>query len=103
MPTSNARSTSRKPGAPKAVAAKAEAEKLPISFEFKGLTYEVPTDPRAFPLAVLETDDELVATALVLGEDQWAAFKATNPSVGDFYDLVEAMSEARGRDADAGN
>jgi hypothetical protein len=103
MSTPARKSTSRKPAAPKAAAAAAEAKHEPIVFEFKGLTYEVPTDPREFPLAVLQTDDELVATSLVLGEDQWAAFVATNPSVGDFYDLVEAMSEARGRDADAGN
>lgn len=93
----------RKTAAKKATAAKAEAENGPVSFEFNGLTFEIPTDPRKLPLELLETDDELEATRLVLGDEQWTAFRSTSPTVGDFYDLVDAMSEARGRDADSGN
>jgi len=93
----------RKTAVKKVQAAKAEAENAPVSFEVKGLTFSIPTDPRELPLELLETDDEVVATRLVLGDEQWAAFKATKPTIGDFSDLVDAMSEARGRDADAGN
>ncbi|MGW0087850.1 hypothetical protein ACWDWS_02405 [Streptomyces sp. NPDC003328] len=99
----------RKTAAKKAVAstkveaAKAEAKNDAVTFEFKGLTYTVPTNPRDFPLEIFETDDELEATRLILGDDQWSAFRDTSPTVGDFYDLTEAMSKARGRDSDAGN
>ncbi|MEU9404776.1 hypothetical protein AB0E08_03585 [Streptomyces sp. NPDC048281] len=101
--TTPARKTAAKKTASKVSAAKAEAKNAPIVFEFKGLSFKVPTDPRQFPLEILETDDELEATRLILGDDQWAAFRATGPTVGDFYDLTEAMSEARGRDTDSGN
>ncbi|WP_018564993.1 hypothetical protein [Streptomyces sp. PsTaAH-124] len=87
----------------KVEAKQAEAENAPVSFEFKEITFSLPTDPHQLPLELLMTDDEVVATRLVLGDDQWAKFMNTKPSIADFSDLVDAMSEARGRDADAGN
>ncbi|MFF5433419.1 hypothetical protein ACFY5K_25690 [Streptomyces griseofuscus] len=99
--TATARKTATKKSAVEAVAA--EAKNVPVTFEFKGLTFEVPTDPRQLPLEVLETDDELEATRLILGKNQWKAFREMKPTVGDFWDLVEAMSTARGREGDSGN
>lgn len=89
---------------PKAKAAEVEAveDTAPITFEFDGITYTLP-HPLDFPLELLETDDELEATRLILGDEQWEAFRATNPTIRKFYDLTEAMSEARGRDGDEGN
>lgn len=98
-----AQNASRKTAAKKVTAAKAEAEGKPVSFEFKGMRFEIPTDPRHLPLELLMTDDEVEATRIILGEDQWNTFVASKPTVGDFYDLVDAMSEARGRNAEAGN
>ncbi|MGW4446449.1 hypothetical protein [Streptomyces sp. NPDC004682] len=88
----------------KAKAAEAEAieDSAPVTFEFKGVSYELP-HPLDVPLDILETDDELEATRLVLGDDQWEKFRETRPTIRDFYELTEAMSRARGRDGDEGN
>ncbi|MFE9442493.1 hypothetical protein ACFYO2_26605 [Streptomyces sp. NPDC006602] len=100
-------STEKKPGpkkngAKKVAAAKAEATKTFATFEHRGLTFKIP-HPRNFPLEVLMTDDELVATQLILGEDQWAAYLGTRPDIEDFGEFATKMSEAQGRDEDSGN
>ncbi|WP_030386527.1 hypothetical protein [Streptomyces sp. NRRL S-241] len=94
---------SKKTSTKKAAAAEAEALKEgPTYFEHAGITFEVP-HPLDFPLAVLKTDDEFEACALIVGKTQWAAYEATNPSIRDFGVFAEKLSEAQGRDADAGN
>jgi hypothetical protein len=101
-------STQKKPGAKKSngakkvAAAAAEAKKVSASFEHRGLVFKLP-HPKNFPLQVLMTDDELVATQLILGEDQWAAYLGTGPDIEDFGELARKMSEAQGRDDDSGN
>ncbi|MEU6389962.1 hypothetical protein [Streptomyces sp. NPDC046939] len=86
----------------KVAAAEAEAKGTFAKFEHRGLEFKIP-HPRNFPLEVLMTDDELVATQLILGEDQWAAYMATRPDIEDFGELSVKMSEAHGRDDDSGN
>lgn len=83
-------------------AAEAEAVLSPTYFTHAGIEFEVP-HPRNFPLRLLKTDDEIEAVQLILGDEQWAKYEDTNPTVGDFYDLSKAMSEAQGRDDDSGN
>lgn len=100
-----AKKTAPKKAAPKKVAAaKAEVneDRKPTYFTHEGTEFRVP-HPLDFPLELLETDNEIEAIRLILGEDQWATYKATNPTVGDFYELSKAMSEAQGRDDDSGN
>lgn len=96
------KSGAKKNGAKKVAAAAAEAKKAVATFEHRGLTFELP-HPRNFPLQVLMTDDELVATQLILGEDQWAAYLSTRPDIEDFGELARKMSEAQGRDEESGN
>ncbi|MGW2919524.1 hypothetical protein ACWDBF_16920 [Streptomyces angustmyceticus] len=92
----------KKSGANKVAAAKAEATKAGRTFKHRGITFTLP-HPKKFPLQVLMTDDELVATQLILGEDQWAAYLATGPDIEDFGEFAIKMSEAQGRDDDSGN
>ncbi|MFD7605152.1 hypothetical protein ACFWAN_32515 [Streptomyces mirabilis] len=92
----------KKTGVKKVAAAQAEATKTFATFEHRGLSFKIP-HPRNFPLQVLMTDDELVATQLILGEDQWAAYLSTEPDIEDFGEFATKMSEAQGRDDDSGN
>lgn len=96
------KSGAKKNGPKKLAAVAAEARKTLASFEHRGLTFKIP-HPRNFPLEVLMTDDELVATQLILGEDQWAAYLSTRPDIEDFGELARKMSEAQGRDDESGN
>ncbi|MFJ8930597.1 hypothetical protein ACIRLA_28815 [Streptomyces sp. NPDC102364] len=86
----------------KVAAAAAEATEAYATFEHRGLTFNL-SHPKNFPLEILMTDDELVATQLILGEDQWAAYMSTRPDIEDFGELARKMSEAQGRDDDSGN
>ncbi|MCX5201486.1 hypothetical protein OG897_08475 [Streptomyces sp. NBC_00237] len=92
----------KKTSAKKAKAQKAEALDESISFEYNGNSYTF-GHFRTWPLKALQSDDEVEVTRLILGEDQWATFEATDPSIGDFFDFAEAMSEARGEAGDSGN
>ncbi|MEI8229424.1 MAG: adenylosuccinate synthase [Planctomycetota bacterium] len=40
--------------------------------------------------------DEMLGTQLLLGEEQWAAFMATNPTVGDFAEIGQKLTDALG-------
>ncbi|MCY0962734.1 hypothetical protein [Streptomyces sp. H27-H5] len=93
----------KKTATKKTVAAKAEAlEEGPTTFEHAGITFEVP-HPLDFPLEVLETDDEFEACRLIVGEDQWKAYKETRPTIRDFGVFAEKLSAAQGRDTNSGN
>ncbi|MCY0941911.1 hypothetical protein [Streptomyces antarcticus] len=96
------KSTPRKKSPAKVAAARAEATKTVATFEHRGIVFTLP-HPKNFPLEVLMTDDELVATQLILGEDQWAAYLGTRPDIEDFGEFARKMSEAQGRDEDSGN
>ncbi|WP_406305776.1 hypothetical protein OHA61_30705 [Streptomyces sp. NBC_00885] len=100
--TTTKKTAAKKSPSKKVAAAKAEATKAFATFEHRGLTFKLP-HPKNFPLEVLMTDDELVATQLILGEDQWAAYLATHPDIEDFGEFARKMSEAQGRDEDSGN
>lgn len=89
-------------GAKKVAAAAAEATNGYATFDHRGLVFKL-KHPKNFPLQVLMTDDELVATQLILGEAQWAAYLGTDPDIEDFGELARKMSEAQGRDDDSGN
>ncbi|MEV6419061.1 hypothetical protein [Streptomyces sp. NPDC051662] len=93
---------SKKNGAKKVAAAKSEATNSHVTFQHRGLTFKL-RHPKNFPLEVLMTDDEIVATQLILGEDQWAAYLATRPDIEDFGEFAKKMSEAQGLDLDSGN
>ncbi|MFE9660313.1 hypothetical protein [Streptomyces sp. NPDC005955] len=99
---SQKKSNQKKRRAKKLAAAAAEAAGEFATFTHRGLDFTI-RHPRKFPLEVLMTDDELVATQLILGDDQWAAYMATRPSIEDFGELTRSMSEAQGRDANSGN
>ncbi|MGN7135805.1 hypothetical protein [Streptomyces pseudogriseolus] len=86
----------------KVEAAAAEAKHEAVTFEHRGLTFSIP-HPTQFPLEVLMTDDELVATQLILGDEQWAAYLSTRPTIADFGELAKAMAEAQGGDDETGN
>lgn len=40
--------------------------------------------------------DELLGTELLLGAEQWAAFMAAGPTVGDFAEIGEKLTEVLG-------
>ncbi|MFI2909459.1 hypothetical protein ACG2OD_14580 [Streptomyces sp. PDY-4] len=96
------KSGAKKNGTKKVAAVAVEATKGQATFKHRGLTFSLP-HPKDFPLQVLMVDDELVATQLILGEDQWAAYLATAPTIEDFGTLARKMSEAQGGDEESGN
>lgn len=73
-------------------AAKAEATNEPIVIEHAGLEFTIP-GVKDMPLDVLEAETELEMAKAVLSED-WAAYKATKPTIGDFQELVDKINEA---------
>ncbi|MCZ4119036.1 hypothetical protein [Streptomyces sp. H39-S7] len=92
MPTAAAKKTAaRKPVTP---AVEAEALEQPTTFEHAGITFTVP-DPLNLPLALLKADDELEAVELVVGAETWAAYWATNPTIGNFQELTAKVNEAQ--------
>lgn len=40
--------------------------------------------------------DEMLGTELLLGEQQWSAFMEKNPTVGDFAEIGEKLTELLG-------
>ena len=47
-------------------------------------------------IAFFRRDDEMLGTELLLGEEQWAAFMAAKPTVGDFAEIGEQLTDALG-------
>ncbi|MFC8099437.1 hypothetical protein [Streptomyces sp. NPDC057363] len=97
-----ARKTATKKTSPEVEASQNEAAEKPTPFEYKGESYEVP-HPLDWPLEAYQTADEIEVIALVLGEEQWARFTATGPTLRDFNGLMDTMTEAQGRGAGSGN
>jgi len=79
----------------KTAALESEATAKPTTFEHQGNTYTVP-DPLDFPLAVLSAEDELSIVRLILGDEQWAAFEATKPTIRQFQELAELVDGSTG-------
>jgi len=82
---------------PDLVPVKAEAvpdEAGPVSFEHDGVTYTVP-QALDIPLDLLEAEDELTAMRIILGDDQWSAYRATKPTIRNFQALTEKISTAQ--------
>ncbi|MFF4529231.1 hypothetical protein ACFY1P_08150 [Streptomyces sp. NPDC001407] len=92
----------KKTAAPKkAVAAQAmenEATDTSGEFEFKGVTFTVPSQ-MDMPFAVLKairTGDEIDIVAAMLGPKQWAAFEDSEPTIGEFQEFTEKVAEVAG-------
>ncbi|MFE0773914.1 hypothetical protein [Streptomyces sp. NPDC058861] len=86
--------TPRKTAAAKKAEAAAEAG---TAFEHRGLTFEVP-HPLDLPVGLLECEDEVEAVRLIVGPEQWAAYKASGATIRDFQELSAKLSQAQGFD-----
>lgn len=78
-------------------ARKAEADGF-IDIEQCGVSLRIPLGENV-PLTAymaFKADDEMRGTELLLGADQWAAFMAANPTVGDFAEIGRKLSEVLG-------
>ncbi|MFE5092085.1 hypothetical protein ACFRCI_17270 [Streptomyces sp. NPDC056638] len=92
----------RKPAPNKVAAQKAEATNEGLSFEHRGVTFDV-LPVLKYPVAVLDTDDEIEVLKLVLGRDQWAAYLATEPTLEDLPEFLEKFATAQGGGDESGN
>lgn len=80
-----------------AEARKAEADGF-VTIKQCGVTLKIPIAGKV-PLAAyaaFKKDDELLGTELLLGEKQWAAFMAKNPTVDDFAEIGEKLTDLMG-------
>lgn len=78
-------------------ARKAEADGF-IDIEQCGVSLRIPLGENV-PLTAymaFKADDEMRGTELLLGDEQWAAFMAANPTVGDFAEIGRKLSEVLG-------
>ncbi|MDP5182180.1 hypothetical protein QOZ88_05985 [Blastococcus sp. BMG 814] len=70
-----------------------------IAVPFDGATYTVPRDLEDWPMAAMEAmEDGKAVTALraLLPATQWAAFKATGPSIRAMSQLLDAIAVEAG-------
>lgn len=81
-------------------ARKAEATGAPATFEFRGESFEVPTEYNDYPLSFIEAAAEGQTLAIqvreLLGPDQWARIRAMCLKGRDLNDLSDAMTAAAG-------
>ncbi|MGW2539316.1 hypothetical protein ACWC5I_00190 [Kitasatospora sp. NPDC001574] len=86
----------KKTAAPKTAvaAAKAEATDEPTTFLHAGVTFVVPA-PLDMPLELLEVTSEVEAVRLIVGEESWAAYRKTRPTIRDFQALSDKVNEAQ--------
>lgn len=83
------------PTAPQVEASDAET----ITIEFQGNSYVLPATPDQWDFTTLELFENgkaIAATEAILGADQYAAFKATRPTVGDFNELMNELAKRYG-------
>jgi len=69
-----------------------------IDLEQCGVKLRVPLGNKV-PLAAymkFKDGDEMAGTELLLGEEQWAAFMAADPTVGDFAEIGEKLTAVLG-------
>lgn len=78
-------------------ARQAEADGF-AQIEQNGVTLRIPVGRKVPLLAyrAFRAGDEMLGTELLLGEEQWEAFVATNPTVGDFEEIGTKLSEVLG-------
>ncbi|WP_424214783.1 hypothetical protein ACN20G_23445 [Streptomyces sp. BI20] len=86
---------------PAAKAAKNEALEKPNTFEFRGVEYTVP-GALDMPIELLEVEDEIQAIKIMVGVEQWEAFKKSGATIRDFSEFADKVTEASGQ-GDAGN
>lgn len=78
-------------------ARQAEADGF-IDIEQCGVQLRVPLGENV-PLSAymaFKNDDEMRGTELLLGSEQWEAFMAANPTVGDFAEIGKKLTEVLG-------
>jgi hypothetical protein len=78
-------------------ARKAEADGF-IDIEQCGVPLRIPLGEKV-PLAAymaFKDGDEMRGTELLLGQEQWQAFMDANPTVGDFAEIGEKLTEVLG-------
>lgn len=78
-------------------ARQAEADGF-IIIEQCGIELTVPLG-RKVPLkayAAFKEGHDLLGTEILVGEEQWAAFMATDPTVGDFEEIGKKLTDALG-------
>lgn len=78
-------------------ARKAEADGF-IDIEQCGVPLHIPLGENV-PLEAymaFKDDDEMLGTKLLLGEEQWAAFLAAKPTVGDFAEIGRKLTDLLG-------
>lgn len=81
-----------------AVAREAEVDEGVVIIEQCGVTLRIPTGgkvPYRAVRAFLRGDEDL-GTELLLGEEQWAALMAKNPTVDDMNEIGTKLEEASG-------
>ena len=78
-------------------ARKAEADGF-ADIEQNGVTLRIPLGENVPLVAYMafKDGDEMRGTELLLGDEQWAAFLATNPTVGDFAEIGQKLTDALG-------
>lgn len=80
-----------------AAARQAEADGY-VTIEQCGVTLRVPVAGKV-PLKAyraFKEGDELLGTELLLGAEQWEAFMATEPTVDDFNEIGQKLTDAMG-------
>lgn len=83
------------PTAPQVEASDADT----ITIEFQGISFVLPATPDKWAFTTLElfeSGKNVAATEAILGAEQYAAFKATNPTVGDFNELMNELAKRYG-------
>lgn len=78
-------------------ARKAEADGVAV-IENNGVQLRIPTGKKV-PLLAYEAfrnGDEILGTKLLLGEEQWAEWSATNPLIEDFEEIGTKLTELLG-------
>jgi hypothetical protein len=77
------------------VAAEAEARGEVTEVEHNGKVYTVPS-PMDYPVDVVFAENDFEAVRIVLGEEQWQAYRASKPTIRDFQTFNEKINKATG-------
>ena len=82
----------------KAAARKAEATDKTVTVEQCGVTLQIPVGDNIPLEAVLAftAGNDFEGTRHLIGDQQWAAFLATKPTLADYNELGEKLKEAAG-------
>lgn len=72
------------------------------TFEYKGITYSVPSDPLDLPLEVGLAESEFEMIQEIVGPDQWLEFRKTRPTIRQFQAFTKLVLDATGQ-GDEGN